>query len=55
MPEPLANVNEKILNRRLGALYRARSLRREMELPVIDLDVKIWWAKRKLLRCWRKG
>jgi hypothetical protein len=54
MPKFPDNVNQKNLERRLGALFRARSLRREMELPTLDLEFKIWLTKRRLLRCWRK-
>jgi hypothetical protein len=53
MPDLSKNVNQKKLELRLGHLFRARSLRRELELPVIDLSIKIWWLKRRLLACWR--
>jgi hypothetical protein len=46
-------VNRKILERRLGALFHARTLRRELCLPVFDLNIKIWWTTRQLLQIWR--
>ena len=47
--------NVKNLLGQIGYLCLARSLRREMALPVFDLSFRIWWNIRKLKKQEAKG